>query len=133
MDNRVQLNTAACLLTLEGCRQRRLRALRPAAADAYEAGEYVGQESFVTASEALALADAAGIKAGSRMLDLCCGTGGLARHLTASIGCRVLGVDRSLTAVRLAQKVISVRSVPPRAGFLVADATRLPLSGPFDA
>ncbi|HEX5416358.1 MAG TPA: methyltransferase domain-containing protein [Chloroflexota bacterium] len=114
-------------------RERWVRALRSAAADSFGPGEYVGQESFVTASEARELARAADIKAEDRVLDLCCGTGGLTCHVAEAIGCRILGVDRSPTAIRLARVAASAPHVRPRVGFLVADATRLPLAGPVDA
>lgn len=117
----------------DALREHWVRALQPAATHAYEAGEYVGQESFVTASETRALARATGIKAGDCVLDLCCGTGGLTHHLAGSVDCRVLGVDRSLSAIRLAQGAASAHPVLRHVGFLAADATRLPLSGPFDA
>ncbi len=133
MDQGLQQTAAAHILTPADSREHWVRALRPAAIDAYGTGEYVGQESFVSASEALALARAAGIRPEDRVLDLCCGTGGLAHHLAASTGCRILGVDRSLSAVCLAQRAVSVHAAPPGVGFVAAEATRLPFSGPFDA
>ncbi len=51
-------------------------ALERARAAAFPAGEYAGQESFMRASEISALARAAGVGPGVRVLDLCCGTAG---------------------------------------------------------
>ena len=52
------------------------RALRRAREAAFPAGEFAGQESFMTASEIRALAARAGIGPGVSVLDLCCGVGG---------------------------------------------------------
>jgi SAM-dependent methyltransferase len=78
-------------------------ALEQARAAAYPAGEYVGQESFMRASEVRALAHQAGVGPGAAVLDLCCGVAGPGRMITAESGCRYLGVDHcpsSLAAAR---------------------------------
>ncbi len=79
-------------------------ALRPARREAYPEGEYVGQESFMSASEIRALARRAGIGQGTSVLDLCCGVAGPGRLVTAELGCDYLGVDTSSSAVRLARE-----------------------------
>lgn len=133
MDDGVQFYTAANLPVPGESQGQRIRALEPAMARAYGAREYVGQESFVTASEVLTIAHRMGITASSKVLDLCCGTGGLTRHLAASMGCGVVGVDRSFPAAHRAQGAASIHSPPVKATFLAAEATRLPFAGPFDA
>ncbi len=75
------------------------RALRRARAAALGSREAIGQESFVTATQVLSLAQHAGVRPGSRLLDLCCGTGGPGRFVTARLGCRYLGVDARPSAV----------------------------------
>ncbi|MGH2457811.1 MAG: class I SAM-dependent methyltransferase [Chloroflexota bacterium] len=87
----------------------------------------------MTASEARALARGTGIKAHDHVLDLCCGAGGLTCHLAEATGGEFLGVDRSPGAIRLARSDALARQTDRYAKFLIADATRLPLSGPFDA
>ena len=62
-------------------------ALLRARASAYAPGEFVGQESFMTASEIRALATRAGVGAGVSVLDVGCGTGGPGRFLTSELGC----------------------------------------------
>ena len=52
------------------------RALHPARVAAYAPGEFVGQESFMTAGEIRALAVQAGVGPGITVLDLCCGIAG---------------------------------------------------------
>jgi SAM-dependent methyltransferase len=78
------------------------RALQPARASAYPPGEFVGQESFMTAGEIRGLAVRAGVDREVAVLDVCCGTGGPGRFLTRELGCDYLGIDFSATAVALA-------------------------------
>jgi SAM-dependent methyltransferase len=77
-------------------------ALNGARDAAYPAGEYVGQESFMLASELRRLGDRAGIGPGVEVLDVCCGTGGCGRQITRELGCRYLGVDYSASALEIA-------------------------------
>ncbi len=107
-------------------RARLAAALRRAYDEAYREGGYVGQENFMSADEILALARAAGVTAGARVLDLCCGRGGPALHLAQETGCRILGVDRSPEAIHLARVAAERRGLGRHTAFLVADAEGLP-------
>ena len=80
------------------------RALRHARVAAYAPGEFVGQESFMTAGEIRALAVHAGIGPGTKVLDLCCGIAGPGRLLARELGCDLLGVDASASAVAIARE-----------------------------
>jgi SAM-dependent methyltransferase len=80
------------------------RALHRARVSAYAPGEFVGQESFMTAGEILALAVQVGIGPGVTVMDLCCGVGGPGRFLTPELGCEYLGVDASESAVATARE-----------------------------
>jgi SAM-dependent methyltransferase len=80
-------------------------ALERAREAAYPPGEYVGQESFVLASEIRELAALAGIGPGVSVLDLCCGIAGPGRLITAEFGCRYLGVDYSASSLEIARKL----------------------------
>ena len=62
------------------------------ATSAYPPGEYVGQESFMSAGEIRSLAVGRASAPGS-VLDLCCGGAGPGRLITAELGCDYLGVD----------------------------------------
>ena len=86
-------------------------ALRRAHDEAYDEGEYVGQENFMSADEILALVRAAGVTAGARVLDLCCGRGGPALHLAQETGCWIVGVDRSPEAIYLARAATEHRGL----------------------
>lgn len=68
----------------------------------------------------------AGLAGGARILDLCCGTGHLARLLTER-GFRVVGIDGS------AEMLAFARQNAPDAHFLLADAREFSGVGPFDA
>lgn len=78
-------------------------ALHPARRAAFGPGEFVGQESFVTASQVLRLATRAGVGPGVRVLDLCCGVGGPGALVANRLGCDYLGIDQSPGAVELAR------------------------------
>jgi SAM-dependent methyltransferase len=103
------------------------RALHGARVSAYAPGEFVGQESFMTAGEIRALAVQAGIGPGVNVLDLCCGVGGPGRFLTRELGCVYLGVDASASAVALARE--RAGDLPCR--FAAAQVPPLP-AGSFD-
>jgi SAM-dependent methyltransferase len=103
------------------------RALHRARMSAYAPGEFVGQESFMTAGEIRALAVQAGIGPGVAVLDLCCGVGGPGRFLTRELGCEYLGVDASASAVAVARE--RARDLPCR--FAAAHVPPLP-AGSFD-
>jgi SAM-dependent methyltransferase len=81
-----------------------LTALEQARAAAYPAGEYVGQESFMRASEVRTLAHRARVGPGVSVLDLCCGVAGPGRMITAESGCHYLGVDYSASALATARE-----------------------------
>jgi SAM-dependent methyltransferase len=80
------------------------QALRGARESAYAPGEFAGQESFMRASEILALARRAGIAPGVSVLDLCCGVAGPGRLITRELGCDYLGVDVSPAAIAIARE-----------------------------
>ena len=103
------------------------RALRRARESAYPAGEFVGQESFMTAGEIRALGIRAGVGPGVAVLDLCCGIAGPGRFLTRTLGCRYLGVDASASAIAIARD--RAAGLPCR--FAVVRIPPLP-DGPFD-
>jgi SAM-dependent methyltransferase len=103
------------------------RALHRARVSAYDPGEFVGQESFMTAGEIRALAVRAGIAPGVAVLDLCCGIAGPGRFVTRELGCAYLGVDTSASAVAIARE--RAGDLPCR--FAVAEIPPLP-AGPFD-
>jgi len=103
------------------------RALHGARVAAYAPGEFVGQESFMTAGEIRALAVQAGIGPGVTVLDMCCGIAGPGRFVTRELGCDYLGVDASASAVAIARE--RAGDVPCR--FAVAQIPPLP-AGSFD-
>jgi SAM-dependent methyltransferase len=103
------------------------RALHRARVSAYAPGEFVGQESFMTAGEIRALAVQAGIGPGVTVLDLCCGVAGPGRFITRELDCSYLGVDASVSAVAIARE--RTNGLPCR--FATAEVPPLP-DGSFD-
>jgi len=103
------------------------RALQRARVSAYAPGEFVEQESFMTAGEIRALAERAGIGPGVAVLDVCCGIAGPGRYVTGQLGCDYLGVDASASAVAIARE--RTNGLPCR--FAVAPVPPLP-AGSFD-
>jgi SAM-dependent methyltransferase len=104
-----------------------VRALQRARVGAYAPGEFVGQESFMTAAEIRDLARRAGIARGVTVLDLCCGIGGPGRFIAAEFGCDYLGVDYSADAIEIARGLAG--DLPCR--FEVAMVPPVP-AGPFE-
>ena len=102
-------------------------ALGRARASAYPPGEFVGQESFMSAGEIRELAVRAGIGPGVSVLDLCCGVAGPGRFITRELGCSYLGVDLSGGAIDIAR----ARAADLPCRFEVARIPPLP-HGPFD-
>ena len=101
----------------------------PVRGSAFPPGEFVGQQSLVSASEIRTLARAAGIRPGVSVLDLCCGVGGPGSLLVAELACTYLGVDADPAAVALARTRGELR----RPGTRVAVGRVPPLPpGPFD-
>src|SRR3954451_17820754 len=103
------------------------RALQRARVSAYAPGEFVGQESFMTAGEIRALAARVDIGPGVTVLDLCCGVAGPGRDLARATSCAYLGVDASASAVAIARG--RAGDLPCR--FAVAQVPPLP-AGRFD-
>ena len=103
------------------------RALHRARVAAYRPGEFVGQESFMTAGEIGGLAMQAGIGRAVTALDLCCGIAGPGRWLTQQLGCDYLGVDVSASAIAIARE--RAGDLPCR--FAIAKIPPLP-PGSFD-
>ncbi len=63
----------------------------------------------------------------SRVLDVGCGIGGPARHLSSAHGCRVVGVDAVESYCRIGRWLTALTGLSGRVSFLCADAARLPL------
>lgn len=90
-------------------------------------GGYDRHFSSVTAQVVEPMLDAAGVRAGIHVLDLCCGPGMLARQAAAR-GASVIGLDFAEQAVRAAQESC------PEAKFIQGDAEAPPFEdSSFDA
>ena len=96
---------------------------------AFPPGEFVGQESFVTAHQIRTLAGHGGIGAGTRVLDLCCGVAGPGLLLVSEHHCRYLGVDAESGSIAAARA--RAASTGLRADFEVVRVPPVP-TGRFD-
>ena len=105
------------------------QALWQARRAAFPPGEFVGQESFVTARQVRTLAGHGGIGAGTRVLDLCCGVAGPGLLLVGERHCRYLGVDADARAIAWARDRAAEWGM--RADFDVATVPPVP-AGRFD-
>jgi demethylmenaquinone methyltransferase/2-methoxy-6-polyprenyl-1,4-benzoquinol methylase len=75
----------------------------------------------------------ASVQAGSRALDVCCGTGDIAQRL-AQTGADVTGLDFSAPMLEVARRRHAARNTPGRLEFIQGDAMNLPFAaGSFDA
>jgi arsenite methyltransferase len=72
------------------------------------------------------LAELCGISTGSRVLDVACGTGATARHLTKQYGALVCGVDRSTELLERAFQETRAEGLAIQ--FFAADAMQLPFA-----
>ncbi len=89
---------------------------------------YVGQLGYASEEDMRLLSEHVRARPGARILDLCCGTGGMAAWAGRETGATTVGVDCSLVGLRLA------RLQGAGLGDIVAgDVSRLPFAdGSFD-
>lgn len=85
-------------------------------------GTDLGQESWITAEECDRFRDWLGIKAGQRVLEVACGSGGVALRIAEGAGVDVVGTDLHPSAIAAARKRSASRIAASKTEFLVADA-----------
>ena len=79
------------------------------------------------------LAKRAGIEPEHHVLDVCSGMGGPARWIAQQIGCRVTGLDFTLSRVEAARRLTARVKLDQQVDFVYGDATAMPFSDPcFD-
>ncbi|MEZ5590230.1 MAG: methyltransferase domain-containing protein [Gammaproteobacteria bacterium] len=74
------------------------------------------------------LAERAGIRAEHHVLDVCSGMGGPARWLAHRIGCRVTGLDFTLSRVEAARRLTALVKLDDKVDFVHGDATAMPFA-----
>jgi SAM-dependent methyltransferase len=97
--------------------------------------EDLGQSSWITLAEAREWFRLLHVDAGSRVLEVGCGTGGMTRRLAAETGASAVGVDINAHGIEAATSAASREGLSSRVTFQRVDAgTRLPFSdAAFDA
>jgi ubiquinone/menaquinone biosynthesis C-methylase UbiE len=93
---------------------------------------YLGQLGFVGQPELVRMAELGGMRMGSRVLDLCCGTCGVALWYARVTGSQVTGLDCSAIALSIGQERARKSGVALQS--VVGDITHPPFRpGSFDA
>ncbi len=116
-----------CTVVRQDIRTPFATALQGARQAAFPPGQYVGQESFMTADQIRTLASRCDIDPATSVLDLCCGVAGPGRLIAAEFGCAYTGVDYSASALELAQ----AQAEGLRCEFIVAHVPPVP-AGRYD-
>jgi cyclopropane fatty-acyl-phospholipid synthase-like methyltransferase len=98
-------------------------------------GDDLGQSGWLTVDELERFAEWLQLGAGSRLLDVGCGSGGPALRLAETVGASVLGVDLLEEGIATATQLAQERGLDDRASFVRLDAGgRLPFDeASFDA
>ena len=122
----------------EGLTERILRALADAGMDLAVDGRaaLAGVDEFHLGGHRATIEVAAALGAGPdhHVVDLGCGIGGAARHLAASTGCRVTGIDLTPEFVATAAHLTEIVGMDDRVSFRVGSATAIPADdNTFDA
>lgn len=97
-------------------------------------GTDLGQESWITAEECDQFCDWLGIRSGDRVLEVACGSGGVALRIAEVRGASVVGTDLNALAIKAAKNRAAAKSMVGQAEFMTADAdSPLPFpDGSFD-
>lgn len=85
-------------------------------------GEDLGQSSWMTVDELDGFGESLELRAGSRLLDVGCGSGGPALHLAETTGTTVVGVDVLEEGIAAATAQARDRDLGEQATFVRADA-----------
>lgn len=85
-------------------------------------GEDLGQTSWITAAECDEFCRWLGVRAGQRVLEVACGSGGTAVRMAEQFGASVVGVDVNESAVRAATNRAGASEIRELVEFQVADA-----------
>ena len=94
--------------------------------------EDLGQSSWITLAEAREWFRLLRLGAGSRALEVGCGSGGITRRLAMETGASAIGVDINSHGIEAASAAAAREGVASRVSFQVVDAaTRLPFADAF--
>ncbi len=86
-------------------------------------GQDIGQNGWLTADEQDLFLQRLSLSAESRLLDVCCGSGGPTLRIARTTGCRVHGVDAHEQAIAQARAGAERQGLADRATFDRADAS----------
>jgi cyclopropane fatty-acyl-phospholipid synthase-like methyltransferase len=95
-------------------------------------GEYVGQYSDNSASEIRDLGRRMDLPAGSSVLDVGCGTAGVACFLAEELGWRITGIDLSEVSLAAARERVAAKGLGERVRLLQGNVYLHDFGEPFD-
>jgi ubiquinone/menaquinone biosynthesis C-methylase UbiE len=85
-------------------------------------GVDLGQESWITAEECDRFCDWLGIQSGHHVLEVACGSGGVAARVAEKRSAAVVGTDINALAIRAASSRTAAKAIGGRLKFLTSDA-----------
>ncbi len=92
-------------------------------------GVDLGQTGWVTIEETNEIPRLLDLRLNSTVLEIGCGSGGIALHLAENVGCRLVGLDINAAGVRNANQLALARDLASRAHFEQCDVSK---NLPFD-
>jgi len=98
-------------------------------------GDDLGQTSWVTKEESAAIPGLLKLTTDSNVLEIGCGSGAYALHISEKVGCHIVGTDINASGIENANRLSHLRNLDERANFQQCDvSTKLPFqSDIFDA
>jgi SAM-dependent methyltransferase len=86
-------------------------------------GADFGQTSWVTQEESAEIPRLLGLSSNSVVLEVGCGSGAYALHLSVNVGCRIVGVDVNASGILNAEQLAVARRLDGRATFKQCDVS----------
>jgi SAM-dependent methyltransferase len=87
-------------------------------------GQDLGQTNWVSVEESRAIPKMLCLGPGSTVLEIGCGSGGYALHLTEKLGCNIVGLDINKHGINIAKKLASDRGLAAGARFELCNASK---------
>ncbi|MBU1869946.1 MAG: methyltransferase domain-containing protein [Candidatus Omnitrophica bacterium] len=93
----------------------------------------IGQNCILSKKDIDTLVRNAALNKNKRVLDLCCGDGGVDIHLAKQFGCKIIGLDFSVTGIDVAKNSVKKEDVSKNCNFTLGLAEKSPFGdGSFD-
>ncbi|MDD4939481.1 MAG: methyltransferase domain-containing protein [Candidatus Omnitrophica bacterium] len=86
----------------------------------------IGQNCILSKEDLELLTEKAAVNKDTKVLDSCCGVGGIATYIAKKYGCKMSGVDLSEAGIGFAKKTAEEKGIGPLCNFQVGLAEALP-------